>query len=49
MNTRVITILAAILATSANAEQWPQYHGANSNRTTGEKITNQDWKSTAPK
>ena len=49
MKTRTITILAAILTTSAMAEQWPQYHGANSNRTTTEKVTNTDWKSTAPK
>ncbi|MCP4849414.1 MAG: PQQ-binding-like beta-propeller repeat protein [Verrucomicrobiaceae bacterium] len=49
MKTRAVTILTAILTTSAIAEQWPQYHGANSSRTTSEKVTNTDWKSTAPK
>lgn len=49
MKTLAATILAAILTTAAIAEQWPQYHGTNSNRTTAEKITNRDWKASAPK
>ena len=49
MKTLAVTILAAILTTAAMAEQWPQYHGTNSNRTTAEKITNRDWKASAPK
>jgi len=49
MNTRVVTILTAFLTSASLAEQWPQYHGINSNRTTSEKIGNTDWKSKAPK
>ncbi|MCH2060867.1 MAG: PQQ-like beta-propeller repeat protein [Verrucomicrobiales bacterium] len=49
MNTRTVTILTALLTSSALAEQWPQYHGNHSNRTTPEKVANTDWKSTAPK
>jgi outer membrane protein assembly factor BamB len=49
MNTRTLTILTALLTSSALAEQWPQYHGNHSNRITPEKIANTDWKSTTPK
>jgi outer membrane protein assembly factor BamB len=49
MNTRTLTILTALLTSSALAEQWPQYHGHHSNRITPEKIANTDWKSTTPK
>ena len=47
--TRILTILASALATAAHAADWPQFHGANSNRTTAETIANTDWKTKAPK
>ena len=44
-----LSILPLILILSAQAKDWPQYHGINSNRTTEEKIPNTDWDSKEPK
>ena len=44
-----LSILPLILILSAQAKDWPQYHGINSNRTTEEKIPNTDWDSKKPK
>ncbi len=53
MKTRMLlrfTALATLAALpgSALAEDWPLYHGAGSDRTSGETIANTDWAAKAP-
>ncbi|MEC7357133.1 MAG: PQQ-binding-like beta-propeller repeat protein [Verrucomicrobiota bacterium] len=49
MNTSLLIISTLMFCSSVLAADWPQYHGANSDRTTQEKINNTDWKLKKPK
>ena len=49
MNNSLLMISTLVFCSSVLAEDWPQYHGTNSDRTTQEKIANTDWQQKKPK